>query len=51
MKRMAKVAGALFLVSTCAYMIGSGILDPVLHRPDFLTHLYSDRINVVMGSL
>jgi len=51
MKRMAKIAGALFLVSTCAYMIGSEILDPVLHRPDFLAHLYSDRINVVMGSL
>ncbi|MFF3921827.1 DUF4386 domain-containing protein [Paenibacillus lactis] len=51
MKRMAKVAGALFLVSTGAYMIGSGILDPLLHRPNFLTHLYSNRIHAVMGSL
>lgn len=49
MKKSARVAGALFLVSTGAYMLGSGLLNPVLHRPDFLSNLYTDRTNVMLG--
>ncbi|MCC3374151.1 DUF4386 domain-containing protein [Cohnella sp. REN36] len=51
MNKIARVAGALFLVSTGAYMIGNGLQDSVLHRPDFLANLYPDRTNVISGSL
>lgn len=50
MNKIARVAGAMFLVSTAAYMIGSGLLDAVLTRPDFLAGLYPDRTTVVFGS-
>ncbi|MGZ9583049.1 DUF4386 domain-containing protein [Paenibacillus marinisediminis] len=49
MNKIARVAGVLFLVSTGAYLIGNGLLDPVLNRPDFLSNLYLDRTNVVWG--
>lgn len=49
MKKSAQVAGALFLVSTGAYMLGSGLLGPVLNRTDFLANLYADRTNVILG--
>ncbi|GIO32836.1 MULTISPECIES: DUF4386 domain-containing protein [Paenibacillus] len=51
MNKIARVAGALFLVSSGTYLIGDGLLNPVLNRPDFLANLYPDRINVVSGSL
>lgn len=51
MNRYARVAGLLFLVSTGAYLIGSGILSPVLQRPEFLAGLYLDRTKVVVGLL
>ncbi|WEK54126.1 MAG: DUF4386 domain-containing protein [Candidatus Cohnella colombiensis] len=51
MNKIARVAGVLFLVSTGTYMIGNGLLDHVLNRPDFLTNLYPDRTNVFWGSL
>lgn len=50
MNKLARAAGALFLVSTGAYMIGSGLLAPIFDRPDFLAHLYPDRTNVYAGS-
>ncbi len=49
MKKSAQVAGALFLVSTGSYMLGSGLLEPVLQRPDVLANLYPDRTNVILG--
>lgn len=49
MNKIARVAGALFLVATGAYMIGNGLLDSVLNRPDFLANLYPDRTNVISG--
>ncbi|MFC4598125.1 DUF4386 domain-containing protein [Cohnella hongkongensis] len=49
MKKAARTAGALFLVATGAYLIGSGLLDGVLHRPDFLASLYPDRATAAAG--
>lgn len=46
---MARAAGVLFLVSTAAYLIGSGLMDSVLDRPDFLSRLYPDRASVYAG--
>ncbi|MFC4305328.1 DUF4386 domain-containing protein [Cohnella boryungensis] len=51
MNKIARAAGLLFLVSTGAYMIGSGLLNPVLNQPDFLSNLYPDSTNAVWGSL
>lgn len=44
-----RVAGSLFLLSTGAYLLGSGLLNPVLQRPELLAALYSDRTNVFFG--
>ncbi|WP_410511893.1 DUF4386 domain-containing protein [Paenibacillus sp. BR2-3] len=49
MNKIERVAGALFLVATGSFLIGSGLLDPILHRSDFLASLYPDRTNVVAG--
>ncbi|CAI6060735.1 DUF4386 domain-containing protein [Cohnella sp. JJ-181] len=49
MRRMASVAGVLFLVSTGAYLTGSGLVDSALDRPDFLARLYPDRSNATAG--
>ncbi|WP_410770191.1 DUF4386 domain-containing protein [Fontibacillus sp. BL9] len=49
MKKTERVVGALFLLSTCSFLIGSGMLDPILHRTDLLVHMESDRINVMAG--
>ncbi|TYP73379.1 DUF4386 domain-containing protein [Paenibacillus methanolicus] len=51
MKWMARVAGALFLVSTAAYLIGSGLLNPVLQQSEFLEGLAASRTNIVAGLL
>lgn len=42
-------AGVLFLVSTAAYMIGSGLIGSVLDEPDILTRAYSERVSVLSG--
>lgn len=49
MKKTERAAGALFLVSTCAFLIGSGMMDPILHRADLLASVYPDRIKVFAG--
>ncbi|UQZ36737.1 DUF4386 domain-containing protein [Paenibacillus sp. PK3_47] len=49
MNRMARAAGIMFLISTAAYMIGSGMLNPVMQQPDFLEKLYPGRTTVLAG--
>lgn len=51
MNRLARMAGIMFLISTGAYMIGSGILNPVLQGSGFLEGVFSDRTKVVTGLL
>ena len=51
MNRNARVAGVLFLVSTVAYMLGSGLLNPLLQEPEFLAGLFADRTKVAAGVL
>ncbi|QUL54341.1 DUF4386 domain-containing protein [Paenibacillus tritici] len=51
MNRNARVAGVLFLVSTGAYMIGSGLLNPILQEPEFLAGIFVDRTRVTAGLL
>lgn len=49
MRKVERVAGALFLLSTGAFLVGSGILDPILHRTDVLVSADSDRTSVFAG--
>ena len=49
MNKNARVAGVLFLVSTVAYLIGSGFLNPVLHRPELLADFHLERTKVIAG--
>jgi len=49
MIKTARAVGVLFLVSTAAYLIGSGILDPILHRTDALDSLYPERARAYAG--
>ncbi|MFD7522284.1 DUF4386 domain-containing protein [Paenibacillus chitinolyticus] len=49
MRKSERAAGALFLLSTVAFLIGSGILDPILHRTDLLSSMYSERTSVFTG--
>ncbi|MFB9326418.1 DUF4386 domain-containing protein [Paenibacillus aurantiacus] len=41
----------MFLVSTASYLIGSGMLNAVLERPEFLAGLDADRTDLVAGLL
>ncbi len=49
MRNMERAAGALFFVSTSAFLVGSGILEPILGRADLLTSVGSDRMSVYAG--
>ncbi|RCX15658.1 uncharacterized protein DUF4386 [Fontibacillus phaseoli] len=49
MKKAERMVGALFLLSTCSFLIGSGMLDPILHRNDLLVSVDSDRMSVFAG--
>lgn len=51
MKKVGRAVGVLFLISTGAFMIGSGMLDPILHRSDLLFSLESNRTTMVAGLL
>jgi len=50
-KTAARGVGALFLIATVAYMLGSGLLQSVLDGPDALLHAYPQRAQVVLGVL
>lgn len=51
MRKAERAAGVLFLLSTVAFLIGSGILDPILHRTDLLSSMNSERTSVFTGLL
>ncbi|MBY0217849.1 DUF4386 domain-containing protein [Paenibacillus illinoisensis] len=46
---IARITGLLFLVSTCAYLLGSGLLNPILEEPDILEGVYLDQTNIAFG--
>lgn len=49
MRKVERVVGALFLLSTGAFLAGSQILDPILHRTDLLVSMDSNRTGVLVG--
>lgn len=50
-KKTARIVGALMLIATATYMLGSGLLGSLLTVPEFLTHIYPNRAQVVLGVL
>ncbi|MUG84864.1 DUF4386 family protein [Paenibacillus timonensis] len=49
MRKTERVAGVLFFLSTGAFLVGSGILDPILHRTDLLVGVGSHRTSMLTG--
>jgi hypothetical protein len=50
MQKVERAVGALFLISTGAFLVGSGMLEPILNRTILLSSLESDRMNVFAGT-
>lgn len=50
-KKTARIVGALMLLATATYMLGSGLLGSILTGPEYLTHIYPNRAQVVWGVL
>ncbi|USB33151.1 DUF4386 domain-containing protein [Paenibacillus sp. YPG26] len=49
MRKIEIAAGVLFLLSTASFLIGSGMLDPILHRSDLLYSIDSNRTSIFTG--
>lgn len=49
MRSVERMVGVFFLLSTGAFLAGSGILDPILHRTDLLESVDSNRMSVMTG--
>ncbi len=50
-RKTARIIGVLFLAATATYMAGTGLIDTVLRTPDYLLHVYPNRIQVIVGVL
>lgn len=50
-KQTARIVGVLFLVATATYMLGTGLIGSMLNTPDYLGHLYPNRVQTIMGVL
>jgi hypothetical protein len=49
MRKVERLVGALFLVSTAVFLVGSGILGPILLRTDLLVSVDSNRASMFAG--
>jgi len=49
MRKVEIMVGALFLLSTVAFLVGSGILGPILQRMDLLVSVDSNRTSMFAG--
>lgn len=47
----ARIIGVLFLVATVMYILGSGLIGSMLSAPDYLLHIYPNRIQMITGVL
>lgn len=46
---VARTAGILFLVALVTDLIGGGLVTRVIHAPDYLTSIYSNRLLLISG--
>ncbi|MCR2805470.1 DUF4386 domain-containing protein [Paenibacillus soyae] len=49
MRKLERAAGVLFLLSTAAFLIGSGMLDPILHGADLLNGVVAKQKQIYAG--
>src|SRR3712207_5123064 len=50
-KSTARIVGSLFLINTVAYILGSGLLNSILHAPEYLLQVYQKSTQVGIGVL
>jgi hypothetical protein len=50
-RRLARVAGVLFILATVAGLLGSALTDPILGAPDYLAGISLSRGQVTLGAL
>lgn len=50
-KQTARIVGVLFLVATATYIVGTGLIGSILDTPDYLAHLYPNRVQMIAGVL
>ncbi len=50
-RRLARVAGVLFILATVASLLGSALTDPILGTPDYLAGISFSRGQVTLGAL
>ncbi|QJD88122.1 DUF4386 domain-containing protein [Cohnella herbarum] len=48
-RKTAVAIGLLFLIATVAYMVGSGLIDSVIHSEQSLEQVYPERTKVMTG--
>ena len=50
-KKTARIVAALFLISTGAFLIGDGLIDPIVYTPEYLKNVYPNATTVNLGML
>ena len=50
-KIIARIVGALFIVATITYMIGSGLIGSIVEAPDYLISVYPNKTQMIIGML
>ena len=50
-RKTAVIVGVLFITATVTYMLGSGLIDPILTSPDYLVNVAANKTPVLRGML
>lgn len=50
-QRTARIAAVLFLTALVADLVGGELIVRIIHAPDYLSSVYSNRIHVITGML
>lgn len=50
-RKTAVVVGVLFITATATYMLGNGLLDPVLTSPNYLVDIAANETDVLRGMI
>jgi hypothetical protein len=48
-KTQARAFGICFIMAFLSYGIGTGLIDPIINAPDFLTQVQANKTTIVMG--
>ncbi len=50
-KIAARVFGVFFILTFLSYGVGSGLIDSIIATPDFLSNVYANQIQIVIGGI